>query len=102
MTAEKPGRVNRSPDPSPHSQAATMMDTQNDDKIYTNFNVKNFTSAAEETNDNNAAATAAAVLNILIDENKSIQKSIALLHRNIHELLVLLKDKKTKDRERRF
>ena len=77
---------------------AAATETLNGDKNSTDFKVKNFTL---ETNDNNAAT--AVLLNILIDENKSTQKSIPLLNRNIHELLVfLLKDKKTKDRERRF
>lgn len=93
---EKPRRLGRSPNLSASSTAAA---TAYEVKDSTNFKVKNF---LEETNDNdNNAATA--LLNILIDENKSTQKSIALLNRNIHELLVfLLKDKKAKDRERRF
>ena len=70
--------------------------TLDGDKISTYSKVKNFTSG--ETNDNIAA-----VLNILIDESKSAQKSIALVNRKICELSVfLLKDKKAQDRERRF
>ncbi len=89
------------PDRFPNLSVPTPTEIADEDvNNSTNFKVKNFTSVVE-TNDNNNAATAT-VLNILIDENKSTQKSIALLNRNIHELLVLLKDKKTKDRERRF
>ena len=91
---EKPGKSSRFANHSSPTQAET--ETQNEVNNSTYSKVKNFTS---ETNDN--ATTA--LLNILIDENKSTQKSIALLNRNIHELLVfLLKDKKAKDRERRF
>ena len=35
-------------------------------------------------------------------ESNATRRSIALLNKNISKLLVLLKDKKTKDRERRF
>ena len=68
---------------------------QDSDKHSTYSKVKNFTSG--ETNDNIAAV----LLNILIDESKSTQKSIALLNRKICELSVfLLKDKKAQDSER--
>ena len=67
------------------------------DKDSTNFKVKNFTSIVE-TKDNNTSV----ILNILIDENKSTQKSIALLNKNVRELIVLFKDKENRDRERRF
>ena len=67
------------------------------DKSSINFKFKNFTSIVE-LNDNNTSA----ILNILIDENKSTQKSIALLNKNLRELIVLLKDKENRDRERRF
>ena len=94
MTEKKEGM----PDMFPNLSAPTTVreEKADEDNNYKTFKVKNFTS---ETNDKNVAT---AVLNILIDENKSTQKSIALLNRNIHELLVLLKDKNTQDRERRF
>ena len=67
------------------------------DKDSINLKFKNFTSIVE-ANDNNTSA----ILNILIDENKSTQKSIALLNKNVRELIVLFKDKENRDRERRF
>ena len=67
------------------------------DKDSINFKFKNFTSIVE-ADDNNTSA----ILNILIDENKSTQKSIALLNKNVRELIVLFKDKENRDRERRF
>ena len=80
---------------SPQAETEIMQD-EADVNNSTYSKVKNFTSG--ETNDNIAA-----VLNILIDESKSTQKSIALVNRKICELSIfLLKDKKTQVRERRF
>ena len=79
-----------------HNQSKPSATTMHD-KDSINFKFKNFTSIVE-ANDNNTSA----ILNILIDENKSTQKSIALLNKNVRELIVLLKDKENRDRERRF
>ena len=79
-----------------HSQSKPSATTMQD-KDSINFKFKNFTSIVE-ADDNNTSA----ILNILIDENKSTQKSIALLNKNVRELIVLFKDKENRDRERRF
>ena len=94
MTEKSPPRTDRGSSPQCPAAATADADVNNS----TIFKVKNFTSETNDDDNNNNAATA--LLNILIDENKSTQKSIAFLNRNIHESLVLLKDKKTKDRER--
>jgi len=39
---------------------------------------------------------------IIEHESNATRRSIAILNKNISELLTLLKDKKTQDRERRF
>ena len=70
--------------------AATMQD-EADDKISTSSKVKNFTS---ETN-----VSADYIINEIEKEGQITRRSIALLNRNIHELIILLKDKKTIDRE---
>jgi hypothetical protein len=74
--------------------AATMQDESAvNDKISTYSNVKNFTS---ETNND---ADADCIINEIEKEGQITRRSIALLNRNIHELIILLKDKKTIDRE---
>ena len=67
------------------------MQDEADDKISTYSKVKNFTS---ETN-----AAADCIINEIEKEGQITRRSIALLNRNIHELIILLKDKKTIDRE---
>ena len=41
------------------------------------------------------------IINEIEKEGQITRRSIALLNKNIHELIILLKDKKTKDREQR-
>ncbi len=69
------------------------MQDEADDKIFTYSKVKNFTSKT------NAAADC--IINEIEKEGQITRRSIALLNRNIHELIILLKDKKNKDREQK-
>ena len=42
------------------------------------------------------------ITRLIEHESNATRRSIALLNKNISELLILLKDNKTQDRERRF
>ena len=59
--------------------------------------LKNF---LEEESNNNTVGDS--ITRLIEHESNATRRSIALLNKNISELLVLLKDKKAKDRERRF
>jgi hypothetical protein len=85
---EKPGRLARFPYRSGPTQATTT-----DDNNSINFNVKNFTSARTYNID--------CIINEIEKEGQITRRSIALLNKNIHELIILLKDKKNKDREQK-
>ena len=85
---EKPGRLARSPNRSGPTQATTTNDNNS-----THFNVKNFTSAKTYNID--------CIINEIEKEGQITRRSIALLNKNIHELIILLKDKKNKDREQK-
>ena len=85
---EKPGRLARFPNRSGPTQATTANDNNS-----TNFNVKNFTSA--KTYNINC------IINEIEKEGQITRRSIALLNKNLHELIILLKDKKNKDREQK-
>ena len=69
MTETPPGLDQFRNHSSPQAATETMQNADEDDKDFINFKVKKFTSGVE-TNDN-VATTATAVLNIVIDENKS-------------------------------
>ena len=86
---EKPGRLARFPNRSGPTQATTTADDNNS----ANFNVKNFTSAKTYNIDY--------IINEIEKEGQITRRSIALLNKNIHELIILLKDKKNKDREQK-
>lgn len=59
--------------------------------------LKNF---LEEESNNNTVGDS--ITRLIERESNATRRSITLLNKNISELLVLLKDKKAKDRERRF
>ena len=61
--------------------------------------LKNFLEEEETNNDNTVGDS---ITRLIERESNTTRRSIALLNKNISELLVLLKDKKAKDRERRF
>jgi hypothetical protein len=59
--------------------------------------LKNF---LKEKSNNNTVGDS--ITRLIERESNATRRSRALLNKNISELLVLLKDKKAKDRERRF